>query len=205
MSFDRVAPLYGLLERLGAGGKMQRCRTALLGDIPRPRRVLLAGEGPGTFLSECIRRFPDAEFTVLDASAAMIGLAGQRATAVKFIHATLPAWDPPAEKFDLIVTNFFLDCFNAAELAPVVDGLAAAATPDANWLVADFEIAPNGWRRLKSRLVVGGLYRFFGLVSGLKTMRLVSPNEALKAAGFSLRKRRVMEQGLLKSEWWKRE
>lgn len=50
MNFDRLAPFYRAMETLAAGGKLQRCRLAFLGEIPIPRRVLLAGEGHGRFL-----------------------------------------------------------------------------------------------------------------------------------------------------------
>ena len=39
MNFDRLAKVYGPLEAVTAGGKLQRCRVALLDAIPVPRRV----------------------------------------------------------------------------------------------------------------------------------------------------------------------
>lgn len=60
MSFDRIARYYQTLESIAAGSQMQRARLALLEHIPVPRRVLLAAEGHGRFLLECVRRFPDA-------------------------------------------------------------------------------------------------------------------------------------------------
>lgn len=60
---------------------------------------------------------------------------------VEFIHADLLEWDAPTDALDLIVTNFFLDCFPADQLALVISKLGKRATPDAHWLLADFEIA----------------------------------------------------------------
>ena len=206
MNFDRVAPVYGLLECLGAWGKMQRCRVVLLGDVPQPRKVLLVGEGPGRFLADCVRRFPAAEFTVVDASAEMLKRAKQQVSDgnIAWVHAELPGWEGPLEKFDLIVTNFFLDCFTPDKLPLVIAGLGKMAAPTADWLVADFEIPASGWRRCWAKFVVGCLYRFFRIATGLKTAALVPPDEALSRAGFVLRKRVTFEHGLLKSEWWGR-
>ena len=55
MTFDRLAPFYRVMKFFTAGGKLQRCRTAFLGEIPVPRRVLLAGEGHGRSLPASLR------------------------------------------------------------------------------------------------------------------------------------------------------
>ena len=206
MGFDRVAPFYGLLERVGAWGEMQRCRVALLGEIPPPRKVLLVGEGPGRFLAECVRRFPNAEFTVLDASGEMLKRAmGQAGDGnIGWVHAGLPEWEGPSGKFDLIVTNFFLDCFTPEKLPLVIAALGKMAAPAADWLLADFEIPANGWRRCWGKVVVGMLYGFFRLTCGIEAKFLVAPEAELARAGFGLKKRVTFLGGLLKSEWWGR-
>ncbi len=212
MNFDRLAKVYGPLEAVTAGGKLQRCRVALLDAIPVPRRVLLAGEGHGRFLPECVRRFPNARIVVVDASTAMldvararlVGLSGDAAARIEFVHADVSEWEDAGGGFDLIVTQFFLDCFGADALVAVVARLGALATPDAHWLVADFQIAPGGWARWRSRVIVDLLYRFFRIVCGIEADRLVLPDAALEMAGFARHKRLTSEWGLLKSEWWRR-
>jgi len=212
MSFDRLAKAYGVLEAISAGGKMQRCRVAWLDAIPAPRHVLLAGEGHGRFLPECVRRFPDARIVVVDASAVMLDRARQRlkylgsaAARVEFLHADVARWEAGDSGFDLIVTQFFLDCFPADALAAVVTRLAALATADAHWLLADFQIAPRGLARWRSRMIVGLLYGFFRVVCGVAADHLVAPDAELEKAGFSRRGRVTSEWGLLKSEWWQRQ
>ena len=206
INFDRLAPFYRTMERFTAGGKLQRCRLAFLEEIAVPRNVLLAGEGHGRFLPECVRRFPDARIVVVDSSQRMLEIARRTVDSprVEFVRADLLEWQTPLGQFDLIVTNFFLDCFREGELARVVEKLGQFATPAANWLLADFEIAPAGPARWRSRLIVASLYRFFGIVTGLKANSLVPPDRALQAAGFSLHRHESHEWGLLKSEWWRR-
>ncbi len=206
MSFDRLAPYYRFMEILAAGGELQHCRLAFLDDIPVPRRVLLAGEGHGRFLPECVRRFPQAEIVVVDLSSRMLQIASARTTSdrVTFVHANFLEWDAPRGKFDLIVTNFFLDCFPPEELAAVVEQLGWHAAPDAEWLLADFQIAPAGPARWRSRAILALLYRFFRVVTGLRANALVPPDDALGKAGFTLHRQVTREWGLLKSEWWRR-
>lgn len=206
MSFDPIARFYHSLELLAAGGKLQRCRLEFLAEIATPRRVLLAGEGHGRFLPECERRFPAAEIVVVDASRRMLEIAMSKTKSerVSFIHADLLEWQPAMEHFDLVVTHFFLDCLTADELALVVGKFGEAASPQATWLIADFDHAPSGPARWRTRVVMAMLYGFFRVVSGLHARELVSPDGALENAGFRRKARRTYEWGLLKSEWWVR-
>lgn len=212
MNFDCLAKCYGVMEAIAAGGKLQRCRIAFLDAIPPPRRVLLAGEGHGRFLSACAKRFPESEIVVVESSAGMIDVARARleklvptAREIEFVHAPLLAWEHPVGAFDLIVTHFFLDCFPAQVHAEVVSRLGELATPDAHWLLADFQIATARLARLRSQVIVGLLYGFFRLVCGLKADRLVAPEEDFEMAGFSRHSRITSEWGLLRSEWWRRD
>ena len=206
MNFDRLAPFYQAMERLAAGGRLQRCRVAFLGAIPPPRRVLILGEGRGNFLAELRKRFPEASVVVVDASARMLEHAKRRAgeTSAEFIHTDVLSWTPESGGFDLIVTHFFLDCLTADELDVLIPRLADWASPEAHWLLADFEIAPRGLARWRSRWIVALLYRFFRITCGLKADSLVAPDPKLASAGFRLAGRMTSEWGLLKSECWRR-
>lgn len=211
MSFDLLAPHYRWMEWLSAGGKLQRCRTAFLEALSPPAKVLIYGEGNGRFLVELCRRFPQAQVTVADASAGMIAQARRRlqdaglgAAQVEFIHADALRWRPPVGEFDLLVTCFFLDCFREDELRRLVPVIAAAASPQAQWLVADFQIAASGVRRLRSRVIVAVLYAFFRRATGLSAHELVDPGPLLRAEGFHRLAHEERDLGMLYSSWWAR-
>jgi ubiquinone/menaquinone biosynthesis C-methylase UbiE len=210
--FDGIAPFYRAMEAFCAGRKLQRCRTAFLGEIPVPRSILLAGEGHGRSLEACLRQFPRATIIAVDASARMLEAARARLSRAKldisrvqFIQADLLEWEPPREAFDLIVTHFFLDCFTEGQLAKVVSRLAHGAAPGAQWLVADFQIAASGLARWRSRSILAMLYAFFRIFTRLPASSLAPPEPALEKAGFRRYRREESEWHLLKSEWWRRE
>ena len=210
MSFDLLAPHYRWMERLCAGERLQRCRTALLDAIPAPEHALIYGEGNGRFLIELCRRFPTAQVTVVEASAVMITLAqarlrqaGLENAAVTFVRADALAWQPPAAHFDLIVTCFFLDCFRQDQLQGLIPRIAGAARMEAHWLLADFKIADAGWRRLRSQLIVRFLYALFRRVTLLPARSLVPPEPFLCAAGFTRVQRVEHDHGLLFSDCWR--
>lgn len=211
MSFDSLAPHYRWLEWLSAGEKLQRCRVAFLHKIPRPAAVLIYGEGNGRFLTALCRHFPGIEITVVDASARMLSLARQRlqragleSPRVRFVHADALEWRPPAAAFDLIVTCFFLDCFDPEQLQRLVPRIAAAATPQACWLLADFQIARSGWRRMRSRFILALLYAFFRRATRIGAHALVNPAPLLGAEGFQRMAHQEHDHGLLFSSMWRR-
>ncbi|CAN5867952.1 class I SAM-dependent methyltransferase [soil metagenome] len=208
-SFDALAPFYRWMEILTAGNKLQRCREAFLAEVPVPRQILIAGEGHGRSLVACRRQFPEAHITCLDSSPEMLIQArsnlqrhGLTEETVQFVQIDALSWSPPQGRYDLVITHFFLDCFRADQLEMLVPLLASATTPGASWLIADFQAAPAGWKRWRSRMILWMLYRFFRLTTHLPARELAPPDGHLKVAGFHLHQRREMEWGLLKSEWW---
>ena len=210
MSFDHLAPHYRWLEAILAGGLLQRCRTHWLRETRGAKRVLLAGEGNGRMLAACAKALPVAEFTVLDQSTAMLAQARRRwhrtggRQNVVFQQADLRNWQYAGEKFDLVVTNFFLDCFPPTELGQVVANLSSAAATSAQWLLTDFNLPESGWRRFRARWVLALAYQFFRLATGLAAGRITAPDEALRAQGFVLRDRQHFNHGLLQSDLWER-
>ena len=210
MSFDRLAPHYRWMESVLAGGKLQRCRLAWLDEVRDCRRVLIVGVGPGRFLECALREMRGSEFVCVDASGAMLErarAAAQRtgeSARVCFIHASLPEWESEEPDFDLIVTHFFLDCFPEPALSQVIARLAAAAKPDAYWLLADFQIPARGAARLRARVVLALAYAFFRITTRLPAKRLVAPDDALARNGFRLQHRRTADWGLLHSDVWRR-
>jgi len=211
MSFDLIAPYYRWMELVRAGGKLHHCRTAFLDSIPAPRNILLLGEGHGRSLVEYRRRFAHAQVTCVDASGRMLDEAKQALARhglnwnrVEFIHADIFDWKPPENWYDLVVTNFFLDCFRPDQLEQIIAKIGASLTADATWLTADFQIPPAGCRRVRSRMIVWLLYRFFRLATRLPARRLTQPDRLLEKNGFIRRQRIVTDWGLLHTDWWDR-
>lgn len=209
MNFDRVAPHYDRLERWFSRGLMHRARVAHLPAITHCRRALLLGEGPGRFLPLVLGQFPEARVTCVDSSAQMLARArnsipnGDRER-VTFVEADIRAWQPAGDQFDLIVTNFFLDCFGEGDLSRIVPRIAGAATNDASWLIADFNVPDRCFARWRAAFIIGVLYRFFGFATGLSARRLIPPGPWLEQSGFRLGCRVEFDHGLLRSDWWVR-
>ena len=212
MSFDALAPWYRTLEWLAFGDDLQRCRVACLGEIAAPRRALIVGEGNGRFLCELLRLHPGVEVDCLDASQRMLRLARKRierelpgrAESVRFLHQDITSWAAPEHHYDLLVTHFVLDCFPEAALTSIIRKLARAATDDANWLLADFCVPPNGMARLRARAWLAAMYLFFRVTARIPASELIDPTPFLRAEGFALARQHLFRGGMLKSEMWRR-
>lgn len=209
MSFDTLAPVYRPLEWVLAGRLLQQCRTAFLPQLQGCRRALLLGEGPGRFLGELISACPDLEVTVLERSPGMIREAervlapGQRER-VRFEAVEIRNWRPASAPYDLVASHFFLDCFQAQDVARIIERVARATSPHAHWLVSDFRMPRRGWRRIRARLIHGIMYAFFRSATDVSARQVTPPDSYLRAAGFRVQGRQHFNFGLLYAAWWRR-
>jgi ubiquinone/menaquinone biosynthesis C-methylase UbiE len=207
MSFDRLARRYSAMEWLLAGRKLQTCRTAFLEDAARARSILLVGEGHGKFLEVLCRAAPEATISYVDASVEMGRVARARLTTHeqnRVLFHSIPIMQfEPGQKFDLIVTHFFLDCFAEEELGAVIERLAHFLLPEAAWIIADFQVPRQGWRRWRAQAILALAYSFFRMATQLAARRLVSPQALLQAQGLNLETRLEFNFGLLYAELWK--
>ena len=212
MNFDRLAAHYHWMEKIFAGELMQRCRTTFLAHTKDRRHALLVGEGPGKFLVELLRANPQIQITCVEQCEGMIQQARQRLASeqldearVSFQQMDVLVWIPPAGKFDLVVTNFFLDCFSAEQLQKLIPRLAGSATTEAIWLLADFRVPERGWRRWRASAILASLYLFFKLMTSLSANWLTPPDNFLAKAGFKLSDRRLLSFGFAHADLWRRE
>ena len=206
MSFDRIARAYPWIERIFAFGRMQACRVHHLGSIATPGRILLCGEGSGQFLAALVRQFPAAAIMVVDNSQAMLDVArrqsGGDSPRISWHHEDIFDWSPADGPVDLIVANFFLDCFDHESLACLAKRLAGFARPGASLLVADFQFPEHRPMRWIAMGLVWILYRGFRLTTGMQATTLVDPAPLLEHAGFQLKTRAVLCAGLLRADHW---
>ena len=211
MSFDRLARHYGWMERVLAGERLQRCRTAFLDRVLWAREILILGEGSGRFLCACGQAVAQARVTCVDSSPRMLETARRRierqglgSKDIDFVRADALTWSPPTGVYDLVVTHFFLDCFRPDQLELIVAGLSRACRGNAAWLLADFQIPERGLPRWRAEAIHRMIYVFFRALTRLPARRLTTPDPFLTAHGFVLRERRVSEWGLLHSDLWQR-
>jgi hypothetical protein len=205
-NFDGLARIYRWMELLTFGPWLQRCRCAFLGDLTGCRRAAVLGDGDGRFTAQLLRVHPTIEIDAVDLSAAMLCTllrrAGHNAARVRVHCADARTWRPANPPYDLVVTHFFLDCLTEDEVRSLADRLRGALSPAGLWVVSEFAIPQGAFGRWVTRPAVWLLYRAFGLLTGLAVRNLPDHAAALRAAGYTVHKRRSWLAGLLIAETW---
>lgn len=211
MNFDRVAPFYQFLETIAFGETLQRARIHWIDKIDRPNRALIVGEGNGRFLRALLRIHPKIDIDCVDASAPMLELTRARLqrncpealAQIHFHHADIRAWSSP-KTYDLIVTHFFLDCFNDHALAPIIARLADRTSAHSLWLISDFALPSRSAARVHAKIWLAAMYAFFRFTTGLNVNQLVDPRPHLQSHGFLRRSTRLFRSGLLHASVYSR-
>ena len=206
MNCDPIARWYRWLEYGAFGGALMRRRVAFLLDVVDAHRVFVVGDGDGRFLALLVEQNRGASIDYLDASVRMLELARDRVAGadVNFQHGNVLTAKLPQARYDLIVTNFLLDCFDREDMQRVVRRLASLTSKGSRWLIAEFRERPSGLRRLWTRAWLAVLYTFFRWTTGLEVRRLVDHRPFLEACGFRLSRTESDWFGLLVSELWER-
>ena len=201
MNCDLIAPHYWWIERLGMGRTLERRRCWFLPEIETSRRALVLGDGDGRFLNALLRRNPAVRADYVDLSRRMLDLARHKAGSARVTYRQADALDLewPRDKYDLIATHFFFDCFGARDLEILIGRVAGAAKPGARWIVSEFCVG-----NIAARLLVGALYLFFRIATGLRTRALTDHRPILRTHGFRLISTNHSRGELVVSELWER-
>jgi SAM-dependent methyltransferase len=199
LNCDRIARVYRWLEYAAFGRELERRRFRFLADVAHGERALILGDGDGRFVAE-FAKLSAASIDYVDSSARMLDLARARAGngRVQYRHADALTVPLDSHGYDLIVTHFFLDCFDASGLERLIERVHAATRPGALWLISEFR--QPGW----ARSLLAAMYWFFRTTAGLSNNRLVDHRPLLEHCGFRLLHEETSRRGLLASELWQR-
>jgi SAM-dependent methyltransferase len=197
LNCDRIARAYRWLEYLIFGRELERRRFCFLADVAQARRALILGDGDGRFLGR-FAAISQAAVDCVDLSARMLELARARAgdNSINFRQGDALVVPLAPSSYDLTVTHFFLDCFDAADLERLIERVHAAAKPGALWLISEFR--EPAW----ARPLLAGMYLFFRATTGLSNNRLADHRPLLQQRGFRLLREETSRRGLLASELW---
>jgi SAM-dependent methyltransferase len=210
VNFDPLARPYRWLEYLTLGRTLERCRLHYLPTLLQQKRALILGDGDGRFLAQLLAQNPHLHADAVDTSAIMLKLLSRRCEAVdaniesrlQINHTSALNFSPPSEeKYDLVVTHFFLDCLTQTDLESLIHRISPSLAPGAIWLFSDFRV-PSGPMRLPAKLVIRTLYLAFRILTGLRTTHLPDHATPLAHAGLTRVAYHHRLAGLLTTEIW---
>lgn len=171
-NFDYIAPFYDALVRLIFGSTLAEAKQQNLSFLKsNPKRILVLGGGTGEILPNLAACCTAAQIIYVERSRLMQKMTRRRLVRLGLKPDILYLRDLKEiggrVRFDLIITNFFLDMFRQADLKSLVQRLFKLLTANALWFFTDFE-------NLKGRpsFMINFMYLFFRVTTGLKTRRL---------------------------------
>lgn len=165
--FDHVAPVYDLLSAMVFGNRLMTVQCFFLDQLSENDKVLIVGGGTGKILKHpAFKRASSIDF--LELSEGMIKRAQRYSKSlddVNFIHAD---FFQHSGRYDFIICNFFLDCFNEEYLAKACQQLRLMLNPNSRLVVTDFQKTS----RVKHRLLLKAMLSFFRLFTSLQADEL---------------------------------
>lgn len=173
--FNRIAPYYDFLARLVFGSKLEQSQRLFLDRIQAGQSVLILGGGTGRILSWLPA---GCEVTYVEQSANMLEKA-RRIGDVHFVQADFLHFSV-SHTYDWIICPFFLDCFDKQQLDQAIGTIARLLADDGHLIVTDFR--HDG--RLKTKVMLWLMHRFFRLTAQLASSRLQDLHMAILTAGF---------------------
>lgn len=204
-TFDQVAPFYDALARLIFGNILLQAQTAFLLDVPAGSRVLIIGGGTGQILTILLQQGNCREIVFLEVSEKMLqqartGIKDQpNAHQVSFRLGTEAAI-LPGEKFDVIMTHFFLDLFSDKFLPPLLTILHRALAKEGYWVATDFVIPKElSWQRIWAKILLKIMYIFFGLTCRISAKSLPDWEAWLRQYGLEAKQSRFFYHGLIRA------
>ena len=206
--FDKLAPWYHFLETISFGNQLQQCRISQLAELNEVKNVLILGDGNGRFLESLLKSNNNSDIESLDISKNMIELANARITSlpnsskVIFIHSDVFDWDFPTCKYDLVVTNFFLDCFTYSELTNLIEKVSVSLKPEGKLIYGDFNIPNSFFKKTLATLLLFGMYLFFRIFTRISANSLHDPTFLLIENKFILKNEKYYLGSFLKSQLW---
>jgi ubiquinone/menaquinone biosynthesis C-methylase UbiE len=208
VNFNLIARPYRWLEYLTLGQALEHCRLHHLPQLFPQTSALILGDGDGRFLAQLLTQSPHLYADAVDTSPTMLHLLRQRCAATApdaatrlQTHQTNALTYTPTRTYDLVVTHFFLDCLTQPELNTLITRITPSLSPQALWLVSDFQI-PAGPIRLPAKLLVRTLYFAFRVLTGLRTTRLPNHEAPLTQAGFHRIAQHQSLFGILTTQLW---
>ena len=203
--FDFVAPFYDSLAGLVFGRAIRDAQIIFLNMIPRQSRILIIGGGTGWILPELFTHSSPARIVYLEASPKMLNLARQQ-----IINPVQEACTEfrlgseknirPEEKFDAVISHFFLDLFLPDQLTDITNIIFKSLRPGGFWLIADFIRTPGrSIRPICNRILIKSMYAFFRVLSRISAAALPNWEEKLTEFAMEPQKSAFFYHRLIKS------
>ncbi|MDN5212680.1 class I SAM-dependent methyltransferase [Fulvivirgaceae bacterium BMA12] len=206
--YNKLAPYYDFLARMVFGKRLLRAKLHFLHLLPEHAKICIIGGGTGHVLQQLLKNNPHTQIIYLEKSSKMIALARQKLnqnmlTQVRFVEGDVSNL-AEEEKYDVIITNFFLDQFSERRLTILMKSLNSRLQAGGLWLFTDFVLtkrSKNYWWQFP---LVKFMFAFFKLTVNIESNKLLEFNLFFQALGLEINNEQYFLKKLLVTRIYKR-
>ncbi|MBO9700742.1 MAG: class I SAM-dependent methyltransferase [Sporocytophaga sp.] len=198
--FNRLAAIYDYLLLIPPGRGFIKSQNELIPLLPQKKSCLIIGGGTGTFLRSLIISGKVTRIVYLDISEKMLSQASNKIKDlnqkcnVEFRRGSLDRITED-EKFDLIVTNFFLDLFSPDEVKAWIRLIHNKLSEEGLFYFTDLQISRGKtFKTFMNNIYIKMLYFFFRNTTAISGKTLIDLRTEILQSGFNV----VYEKGYLK-------
>jgi tRNA (cmo5U34)-methyltransferase len=195
--FNRIAFIYDFLAKLVFGKAIKDSQKYFLNRISDYSKVLILGGGSGWLVADLLKVKPNCEVWYIDASEKMISLSKSKIEyepMVYFIHGT--EQDIPLSiKYNVVITNFYLDLFTDHQLENVVAKIQSSMVLAARWIITDFVDCNKWWQKT----MLKAMYWFFRITCNIESKKLPEWNRFVEKAGLKKIESKAFYSGFIET------
>ncbi len=152
-----LAPFYDRLAGVFLGKAFKRSQFIFMDSIKRGDSILILGGGTGKNLKEILKMTGNSgRLCFVEASPSMMAKAKNRVKEEKKpmvqFCCTGDFNSIPKMKFDLVITQYFLDVLRNEDLEWLFQEIGKRANPGTRWLFVDFFPEKSKWGLIKMML-----------------------------------------------------
>lgn len=203
--YKLVGPIYDWLSDFYSGKSIHHCKVAMLDKLKPGDKVLFAGVGHGKDAVYAAKL--GADVTVVDLSETMLRNFQRNLekegvkVRIRQLHSDIMKVRE-AEKYDMVVANFFLNVFDEEMMHRVLEHLIRLGKPGAHVVVGDFAYPTgNVLSRLVKKAYWYGAVLFFWMFAGNAVHKIYNYPESMQKLGLQVREKKHYRLMLLNCYW----
>ena len=209
--YDRIVFVYDFIAGFFSFNQINKSQLGFLLHLSDQSSCLILGGGTGYFLQKLLEMNKTIHVTYIDASANMIAAAQQR------IQKKIPdALDRVAffckevenfewQKYDVIVSNYFLDLFGEDHVQVLVKKFNKYLNPQGFVYITDFHIPEtNSFVKWGTILGLKILYRVHKSITKMEVRKLPKIEKIMMMQNFSILYSENYLKGILKCNLYKK-
>lgn len=183
--FNVLAKYYDFLARVVFGNAVQKSQQNFLSEVKLSNQLLILGGGTGQILLALEELNLSLKIDYIEQSSKMIEKSRHRGPfknlKVNFIEADILNYDLADYRYDMVITNFFLDVFTKTHLIKIIEKVTNSLKVSSTWLLTDFRKT----NRLGNKILLKVMYLFFRIMTNLEGRSLRNFEKHLSRVGWT--------------------